>query len=181
MARSAQNAGRKVAPPVPGRRDPGRQEAAPMGPLEFQGLAGHLIRRMHQLSVALFEAEMTTAGFDLTPVQFAALVTIAGNPGRDQASIAQAIAYDPVTIGGVLQRLEAKGYLRRDVAERDRRARRLVIEPAGQAILSGAKPVVLAMQDRLVAGLDEDERATLLRLLAKALAAAPDRPREGRT
>lgn len=143
----------------------------------FEKMPGHLIRRMHQLSVALFEAEMAAAGFDLTPVQFAALAAIARRPGSDQATIAQAIAYDPVTIGGVLQRLEAKGVVRREIAERDRRARRLAIEPAGQALLERAGPVVRALQDRIVAGLDGAERVMLAALLEKALAAAPDRPR----
>ena len=86
-------------------------------------LPGHLIRRLHQISVAIFANRMAEAGIDLTPVQFAALTTVDDNPGVDQATLAGLIAYDKVTIGGVVDRLVQKGLLRREVSKRDRRAR----------------------------------------------------------
>ncbi|HRE22051.1 MAG TPA: MarR family transcriptional regulator, partial [Rhabdaerophilum sp.] len=82
--------------------------------LEIYDMPGHLIRRMHQAAVAIFDNEVRAAGADLTPVQFAAMMKIAAEPGIDQASVAQAIAYDRVTIGGVVDRLEAKGLVRRE-------------------------------------------------------------------
>jgi len=42
---------------------------------------GHLIRRAQQIAVAIFMEEC--ANFDLTPVQYAALVAIRENPGTD--------------------------------------------------------------------------------------------------
>ena len=57
---------------------------------------------------------MAEAGFDLTPVQFAALAVIAEHPRIDQATLAGLIAYDRVTIGGVVDRLSQKGYILRD-------------------------------------------------------------------
>ena len=65
-------------------------------------LPGHLIRRLHQISVSTFTAETAAEGFDLTQVQYAALFTLRGHPGIDQATLAGLIAYDRVTIGGVV-------------------------------------------------------------------------------
>ena len=137
-------------------------------------MPGHLIRRMHQASQAIFDVEIGKAGFDLTSVQFAALSVIGANPGLDQATLASSIAYDRVTTGGVIDRLEAKGMVRREIAKGDRRSRRLHLEPAGVVALEGVTPVVQSIQVAMLAGLGEKDRSTLLRLLAKALDAVSD-------
>lgn len=81
--------------------------------LDLHDMPGHLIRRLNQVSVSLFMEEATKAGYDLTPVQFAALSAIEAYPGADQATISGVIAYDRVTIGGVVDRLTQKGFVRR--------------------------------------------------------------------
>ena len=53
---------------------------------------GHLIRRAHQISSALFAEECD--GFDLTSVQYAALVAIRTHPGLDATRLSGLIAFD---------------------------------------------------------------------------------------
>ena len=57
----------------------------------------------------------------------------------------------------------------REITNVDRRMRHLYWEPAGKAILDTATPIVRRIQDLMLEGLTEPERATLLRLLSKAL------------
>ncbi|MCW5747895.1 MAG: MarR family transcriptional regulator [Alphaproteobacteria bacterium] len=152
-------------------------EVASAAPLEIYDMPGHLIRRLHQASTAIFAAETAPAGFDLTSVQFAALTVIDAWPGLDQATLAGAIAYDRVTIGGVIDRLEQKGLVRREIARGDRRSRRLHLQPAGRALLDKVTPMVRRAQRRMLAGLSEKDGATLLRLLRKALEAVGDTSR----
>ena len=95
-------------------------------------MPGHLARRFQQIAVAVFLAEIGEAGFDLTPVQYAALAAIRTNPGIDQATLAGLIAYDRTTITGVVDRLVQKGLLVRHPSSRDRRARELQITEAGK-------------------------------------------------
>lgn len=142
-----------------------------MPPIAIYSMPGHLIRRMHQASQAIFDSAIAEAGFDLTPVQFAALTVIAARPGLDQATLASAIAFDRPTTGGVIDRLEAKGLVRREIAKGDRRSRRLHLQPAGRQVLEGATPVVEHVQESMLIGLSAAEQATLLRLLGKALKA----------
>ncbi|WP_292685703.1 MarR family transcriptional regulator [Novosphingobium sp.] len=78
--------------------------------MDIYGMPGHLIRRLQQQSTQVFAARMREAGFDITPVQFAAMDALAARPGIDQATLAQLIAYDRATIGGVVDRLEGKGW-----------------------------------------------------------------------
>ena len=142
--------------------------------VEIHDMPGHLVRRMHQASQAIFDAQIAAAGFDLTSVQFAALTTIAARPGLDQATLAAAIAFDRATTGGVIDRLESKGLVRREITRADRRQRHLYLEPAGEIVLTATTPVVQRVQGMMLAGLEPQERATLLRLLSKALQAVGD-------
>ena len=90
---------------------------------EIYNTAGHLIRRLNQISMSVFQNRVRAAGFDLTSVHFAALVLVRSHPGIDQAGLAGLIAYDRATIGGVVDRLEAKQLLDRRVSPQDRRVR----------------------------------------------------------
>lgn len=137
---------------------------------QLETMAGHLIRRLHQRSTNLFQRMAQAEGIDLTQVQFAALETLSAHPGLDQAQLAQMIAYDRATIGGVVDRLERKGLLRREVNPQDRRARILHITPEGQEIIDALRPAVVAVQDEILQGLSPDERELVLSAMRRALA-----------
>ena len=129
----------------------------------IDAMPGHRIRRLHQISVGIFLQELGDAG--LTPVQFAALQTVADAPGVDQRTLAGSIALDTSTTGGVVDRLEARGWLERRTSPQDRRVRQLWLTDAGQAVLTQAVPAVQRAQEQILAPLDEADRQTFLRLL----------------
>jgi len=137
-------------------------------------MPGHLARRFQQIAVAVFHAEAEAAGYDLTPVQYAALAAISSNPGIDQVTLAGLIAYDRTTITGVMDRLAQKGLIERQASSRDRRARELTITPDGLKTLDGITPAVEAAQQLMVRGLTEEETEDLMHLLRKAIAAGND-------
>lgn len=142
--------------------------------MDIYGMAGHLIRRLHQHSTQIFGQHMQAIGIDLTSVQFAALSVVAATPGVDQAGIAARIAYDRATIGGVIDRLEQKGYVARTVSVQDRRAREVRLTRKGKAILEQTRPVVIDLQDDILGGLSARERAQFLALVRKAIEDTPD-------
>jgi DNA-binding MarR family transcriptional regulator len=132
-------------------------------------MAGHLIRRLHQQSTLVFVQRTQAAGFDLTPIQFAALDAIHNAPGTDQARVAEMIAYDRATIGGVIERLEQKGWVDRVVSERDRRARELSLTPEGLRVFKALMPVVRGLQDDILQSLNAADRARFLKLARQAV------------
>jgi DNA-binding MarR family transcriptional regulator len=135
---------------------------------------GHLARRFQQIAVAIFHAEVERAGYDLTPVQYAALVAVSGHLGIDQSTLAGLIAYDRTTITGVVDRLVQKGLLLRQASVKDRRAHALQVTDAGWRTLQGIEPPVQAAQRIMLRGLTADEAKQFLRLLRKAISAAND-------
>jgi DNA-binding MarR family transcriptional regulator len=137
----------------------------------FEIKPGHLARRFQQIAVAVFHSEVADAGYDLTPVQYAALSAVDTNPGIDQATLAGLIAYDRTTITGVIDRLVQKRLLVRELSSRDRRAHALQITNAGRKTLRVIEPAVEAAQRMMLRGLTTSEAKELMRLLGKAIAA----------
>ena len=131
-------------------------------------MPGHLARRFQQIAVAVFLAEVEAAGYDLTPVQYAALTAVSANPGLDQVTLAGLMAFDRTTITGVVDRLVQKGLITRQESSRDRRARELKITEAGRRTLRGITPAVEEAQRIMLRGLTDKEAKELVRLLQKA-------------
>jgi DNA-binding MarR family transcriptional regulator len=136
---------------------------------DFRHAPGHLIRRAHQVAVAIFMEE--TAGFDVTPVQFAILNALLADPGEDQVTLARRIAFDAATFGSVIGRLEARGWVRRESDAADRRRKRLWVTEEGAEAARRMKRSVGKVQARILEPLDEAERGQLIALLDRLVAA----------
>ncbi len=135
---------------------------------DFQHAPGHLIRRAHQVAVAIFMEE--TGAFDVTPVQFAILNALIDDPGEDQVTLAGKVAFDAATFGSVIGRLEAKGWVRREADAHDRRRKLLWITAAGEDAAARMKRAVAKAQSRILGPLETAERQQLVALLGKLVA-----------
>lgn len=126
---------------------------------------GHLIRRLQQIGVAIFMNE--TKGFEITPVQYSALLAVRNNPGIDQTTLMEIIAFDRSTIGEVVGRLEAKDLLLRVAGKRDRRTKLLYITSAGRNLIKTIRPRVDAAQRLIMEPLTAGERVQFMRIMRK--------------
>ena len=137
--------------------------------MQLFDMPGHLIRRLNQLSTNVFQQAMKASGHRLTSVQFAAMVTLQQQPDIEQAQLAALIAYDRATIGGVIDRLEQKGYVTRQVSDQDRRARLCRLTRTGEQLLAEISPTVIELQNEILAGLNPDEVDQFTSLAQKVL------------
>ena len=142
-------------------------------------LPGHYIRRLQQIAVGVFMEE--TQAFGLTPVQFAALNAVHTHPGIDQSTLAAGIGFDTSTIGGVIDRLEVRGWVERRISPQDRRVRQLLVTEAGAELLAQVEASVLRTQERILAPLDAQEQKTFLRMLKMLVEANNDASRAPRS
>ena len=126
---------------------------------------GYLFRRMQQIAVAIFVEECKA--YDLTPVQYAALVAIQTHPGIDATRLSAVIAFDRSTLGNVIERLEAKQYVERKPSREDRRIKLLYLTKAGAALLRDVMPSVDRAQARMLQPLKPPDRKALLALLTQ--------------
>src|SRR5688500_17100767 len=108
----------RTSKPMPNKSDPITMDAVYAAP-------GYLFRRMQQIAVAIFVEECKA--FDLTPVQYAALVSIYTHPGIDATRLSAVIAFDRSTLGNVIERLEAKAFIERRAGREDKRVKLLYL------------------------------------------------------
>jgi MarR family transcriptional regulator, lower aerobic nicotinate degradation pathway regulator len=126
---------------------------------------GYLFRRMQQIAVAIFVEECSE--YDLTPVQFAALVAIQTHPGIDATRLSAVIAFDRSTLGNVIERLETKQYVERKPSSEDRRTKLLYLTKSGAALLRDVMPAVDRAQVRMLQPLKPADRKVLMALLTQ--------------
>jgi MarR family transcriptional regulator, temperature-dependent positive regulator of motility len=134
----------------------------PLAPLDLYEEPGHLIRRAHQIAVAMFYEKF---GRDVTPVQYAVLRMLEECPGIDQVTLAQKVALDTSTTADIAARLESKGWIVREMLPR--RQRRLVLTNEGKALLGTLTPSVRDLRDSLFEGMGDEDAVDLMRLLSK--------------
>ena len=126
---------------------------------------GYLFRRMQQIAVSIFMEECKA--FDLTPVQYAALIAIHTHPGIDATRLSAVIAFDRSTLGSVIERLQAKDYVERKPAPEDKRIKLLHLTRSGAAILREIIPAVERAQARMLEPLKPADRKQLLGLMSQ--------------
>ncbi|MDD1537176.1 MULTISPECIES: MarR family winged helix-turn-helix transcriptional regulator [unclassified Bradyrhizobium] len=139
--------------------------AAPITIDAVYAAPGYLFRRMQQIAVSIFMEECKA--FDLTPVQYAALIAIHTHPGIDATRLSAVIAFDRSTLGSVIERLQAKDYVERKPAPEDKRIKLLYLTKSGAAILREIIPAVERAQARMLEPLKPADRKTLMGLLSQ--------------
>src|ERR1700749_4901459 len=144
--------------PMPSKPTPITMDAVYTAP-------GYLFRRMQQIAVAIFMEECRS--FDLTPVQYAALIAIHTHPGIDATRLSAVIAFDRSTLGSVIERLETKDFVERKPAPEDKRVKLLYLTKTGAGLLRDIMPAVDRAQARMLQPLKPADRKTLLALLAQ--------------
>lgn len=141
---------------------------------------GHVLRRCQQLHHAVWAEEV---GGILTSPQYSVVHSVAaaraeGAAPLDQHSLGVAAGLDRSTVAGVVRRLEAQGWLRRERDPRDARRRVIALPAPSGVALAGLAPAVLAVQERLLAPVPANARGWLtdrLARLAPAGASVQDR------
>src|SRR5579871_5064077 len=94
---------------------------------------GYLIRRLHQIHVALFQKKC--AAFDLTPLQYSLLTALARRGTAHQTTLAAEVMLDRTTTTGALKRLQSRKFIARTVDRRDRRAQLCKLTAPGAKLL----------------------------------------------
>ena len=126
--------------------------------------AGMLLLKIGKATERRFEKALKPSG--LTPRHLGVLFEVQARPTSQQALI-ETIGVDPSKLVGLLNDLEADGLIVRKRDPEDRRRHIVEVSAKGSARLEDAKKVAATVEEELLAGLDADQRAELLVLLAQ--------------
>lgn len=145
-----------VTPPPPG-------EEADIG--EINDILGFHIRLAHGACLRHFTETFTE--LDLTQKQVSVLWLVDNHPGIAQTDLAQRLRMDRATTMAIINRLQAKHFLRRDRSPEDGRKQALYLEPEGQAMLARAKFAIGEHETWVKSRFSDKEVRLLLDLLAR--------------
>ncbi len=128
----------------------------------------HLLRVALQEHTALWN-ERAGAGpaMECTKPQYAVLRAVEADPGLDQASAAQFAGSDKATVAALLERLEGRHLIRREVNPLDHRRRKLYLTKQGESLLASVGPLVADLNQEMLSRLSPSEQADLVILLRK--------------
>jgi len=137
-------------------------KVASAGAYVLDDQVGFVLRVAMQRHTAIFTTRMTDG---LTQTQFAALAKLYDVGPCSQNHLGRHIYLDAATIKGVVDRLAARGFLTAAADPRDRRRRAVTLTERGRAVAERAMLVAAEITAATLAPLDEEERATMVRLL----------------
>ena len=119
-----------------------------------------------QMAKAAMDARVSR--YDVTPVQTHVLLYLQRHGGRvPQHELADYLRVKPSTVGGVLDRMEEKGLVRRSISGSDARRRFITLTDKGREQQSRFTESFLANEEAMVRGFSPAERETLLELLER--------------
>ena len=140
-------------------------------------LPAHLARRFNQICLGV-TAEIL-GQHDLSPMLFGVIAAIAEEPGSGQRQLATRMGVDAATFGQMIDFLEQKGLVRREIDAEDRRARQLFVTRDGSTLRNRLRPSLVAAQERLLAPLSKAERSALMDMLVRVIEANDTYARPG--
>jgi len=126
-----------------------------------EGSIGYLVHEVARLLKRRFEDGARSHGVTLP--QWRTLAEITHNEGGiSQVALASCIDTDPMTMSGILDRLEKRGLIERYPDPNDSRAKLARMTKAGEELVEVARNVGLSMYENALDGLTEADRAHMV-------------------
>ena len=130
---------------------------------------GYELKRVQHDLRLYMDAELRE--MDVTTPQYAALSVLAEQPGISNAALARRSFVTPQTMNQIMLRLEAAGLVERRAHPEHGRVLQAYLTEEGNNLRKECAIRVDALEGRMISGLSEDERLTLLELLQRCSAA----------
>ncbi|MBD1851559.1 MarR family transcriptional regulator [Leptolyngbya sp. FACHB-711] len=129
--------------------------------------------RTYQAFSSIDEAQIRTYG--LTASQFDVIATLGNTDGMTMSDLAEKTLVTKGTLTGIVDRLEAKQLVRREVPEGDRRCFKVVLTAAGEALFHDIFPNHMAFLQERFDRLETSELELLRVLLGRVRSAFTER------
>ena len=131
----------------------------------------HLLHRARQCASDIFQGEVAS---DLTPRQFAILLTVANNEGLSQTHLVERTGIDRSTLADVIRRMLKKGLLQRRRTREDARAYSVKLTEEGWRVLKAAEPLARKADEKILSALSQTERDRFVKSLTQIVRSLED-------
>jgi DNA-binding MarR family transcriptional regulator len=140
-------------------------------PKQFKHNVGYAIRRAQMRIYEDFYAAL--ADLDTTPTRFTLLLLIRENPGIRSVDLARALGVARSGMVRLIDELEQRGLISREIDKNDRRNQSLVLTGPGRRKLGQMEKTVEQHEARITTALSKSERQKLLELLWRVAISQP--------
>jgi MarR family transcriptional regulator, temperature-dependent positive regulator of motility len=120
----------------------------------------HQLHRAGQCAADIFQAAMGLD--DLTPRQYAVLLTVSQNEGLSQTQLVERTGIDRSTLADIVRRMLKKGLLSRRRTKEDARAYAVRLTDEGWKSLRVADPVARRVDERILSAIPAAQRERFL-------------------
>lgn len=133
-------------------------------------------RRLQQFIAAEQERAVRAGMGAPSPAQSGLLFVLASEDGATMGRLSQALDLAPSAMSGLVQRMEAQGWVARRASQLDARTQHVWLLPSGRALLPSLDKALRRINDRIAAGFAPAELQTVARWLehVQALGDADD-------
>lgn len=121
---------------------------------------GFLVRRLHQIHVALFIDACASEA--ITPIQYSVMAALDQLGTVDQTTLSRVTALERTSVADVVRRLQGRGLIRRTSSPNDQRMAMAGLTAQGRALLKRLSRAAARAHQRTVAALADDDRAFFL-------------------
>ncbi|MFI8997812.1 MarR family winged helix-turn-helix transcriptional regulator [Streptomyces sp. NPDC053542] len=104
---------------------------------------------------------------DITPPQYAVLLTVRERPGIDQSRLGERTGIDRATLVPLLHRLEERGLLARETDMTNRRRKQLTLTDEGRRTTERLGPLADEVDEAALGGMPPEQRTALLEALRR--------------
>lgn len=134
-----------------------KRVAAPSRSVERPFRIGFLVHDVSRMRRTVFD--QATRPLGLTRSQWWVLANLSRHEGGGmmQTELARILDVGKVTVGGLIDRLEASGHVERRADAEDRRAKRIFITPKGHTVIEQMAKLGTDLNDIILAGVRADD------------------------
>ncbi len=129
--------------------------------MELESSPIHLLHRAGQCAGDIFQSEMSSG--DVTPRQYAVLVTVASHEGLSQTQLVDRTGIDRSTLADIVRRMMKKGLLQRRRTKEDARAYAVRLTEEGRKVYDAVGPLAKRVDDRILDVLPSGQRERFLK------------------
>lgn len=128
--------------------------------MRLYGCINYLLTVAQHEVFQVFSEGLST--FNITPGQYGVLRCLWEGSACTPKEIAQTLRLENSTISGVLDRMEKKGLIQRELDPNDRRSIQVVLTPEGASMRDGVLQVIDDLNQKVLDGFSPEQRAMFI-------------------
>ena len=128
---------------------------APVHTIDWELRLGFLIHDVSRLRRSAFDRCLKP--LNVTRAQWWVLAYLSREDGMTQSQLAEELDIGKVAVGGLIDRLEKSGLVRRDADAADRRVNRVFLEPKSKQLIARMRKISHRMNEQILFGLNDEQ------------------------